>query len=45
MIVLMKKYHNYSKVGEILGISDNAVKKRFIRLGYPGNIKDLLNIL
>ena len=45
MIELMKTHQNYSKVGRILGISDNAVKKRFISLGYPGNIKDLLNIL
>ena len=41
----MKMHHNYSKVGEILGISDNAVKKRFIRLGYPDNIKDLIKVL
>lgn len=45
MVDLMKKYRNYSKVGEILGISDNAVKKRFIRLGYPGDIKGLLSML
>jgi hypothetical protein len=45
MVDLMKMHHNYSKVGEILGISDNAVKKRFIRLGYPDNIKDLIKVL
>lgn len=45
MVSLMKIYRNYSRVGEILGISDNAVKKRFIRLGYPGNIKGLMNEL
>ena len=42
MLNLMKKHKNYTKVGRELGISDNAVKKRFIRLGYPGNIKELL---
>lgn len=43
MFQLMKRYKNYTKVGEKMGISDNAVKKRFIKLGYPSNIKDLLN--
>lgn len=45
MVDLMKIHRNYSKVGEILGISDNAVKKRFIRLGYPGDIKGLLSMI
>lgn len=45
MVDLMKIHRNYSKVGEILGISDNAVKKRFIRLGYPSDIKGLLSML
>ena len=39
---LMKQYKNYTKVGNIIGISDNAVKKRFISLGYPNNIRDLI---
>ena len=42
MFSLMKEHKNYTKVGKILGISDNAVKKRFINLGYPDNIKDLI---
>lgn len=42
MITLMKQYKNYTKVGDIIGISDNAVKKRFISLGYPNNIRDLI---
>jgi hypothetical protein len=45
MIELMKIHRNYTKVAKLLGISDNAVKKRFIKLGYPDNIKDLINIL
>lgn len=42
MILLMKQYQNYTKVGAELGISDNAVKKRFVRLGYPDNIRELI---
>lgn len=45
MLELMKIHRNYTKVAKLLGISDNAVKKRFIKLGYPDNIKDLINIL
>lgn len=45
MIVLMKKYKNYTKVGKELGISDNAVKKRFKKHGYPTKLKDLLEFL
>lgn len=45
MISLMKSYGNYSKVAKILNISGNAVKKRFITLGYPNNINDLKNAL
>lgn len=45
MIVLMKKYKNYTKVGKELGISDNAVKKRFKKHGYPNKLKDLLEFL
>lgn len=45
MIDLMKKYQNYTQVGKELGISDNAVKKRFIKLGYANNIKDLIKEL
>lgn len=45
MIQLMKEERNYTKVGEKLGITDNAVRKRFKRLGYPVNIKDLLEII
>lgn len=45
MISLMKKYKNYTQVGKELGISDNAVKKRFIKLGYANNIKDLIKEL
>lgn len=45
MIDLMKKYKNYTKVGEKLGISDNAVKKRFKKHGYPNKLKDLLEFL
>ena len=42
MILLMKKHKNYSKVGSILGVSDNTIKKRFVSLGYPNNIKELI---
>lgn len=42
MISLMRELKNYSKVGKEMGVSDNAIKKRFINLGYPSNIKDLL---
>ena len=42
MILLMKKHKNYSKVGSILGVTDNAIKKRFVSLGYPNNIKELI---
>ena len=45
MISLMKKYGNYTKVGLELGISDNAVRKRFKLLGYPTNIKELIKKL
>lgn len=45
MIFLMKKYGNYTKVGLELGISDNAVRKRFKVLGYPTNIKELIEKL
>lgn len=45
MIDLMKKYKNYTKVGKELGISDNAVKKRFKKHGYPNKLKDLLEFL
>lgn len=45
MISLMKKYGNYTKVGLELGISDNAVRKRFKLLGYPTNIKELIEKL
>ena len=45
MIALMKVYKNYTKVGTILGISDNAVKKRFKSLGYPVKIKELIQAL
>lgn len=45
MVDLMKTHRSYSKVGKILGICDNAVKKRFKRLGYPDNINDLLIVL
>jgi hypothetical protein len=45
MIQLMKEERNYTKVGEKLGITDNAVRKRFKRLGYPVNIKDLLETI
>ena len=45
IIVLMKKYQNYTQVGKELGISDNAVKKRFKKHGYPDKIKELLKAL
>ena len=41
----MKEYRNFTKVGKELGISDNAVKKRFKKHGYPDNIKELLKAL
>ena len=45
MISLMKKHKSYSKVGKLIGVSDNAIKKRFIKCGYPNNIKTLLNYI
>lgn len=45
LIYLMRKYKNYSKVAVAMGVTDNAIKKRFIALGMPNNIKDLISIL
>ncbi len=45
ILELMLKYKNYTKVGKVLGISDNAVRKRVKKLGYPPNIQELLCIL
>lgn len=42
---LMKEYKSFSKVGEILGLSDKAISKRFKNRGYPYKIKELLKIL
>lgn len=45
MIKLMKEHENYTKVGEIMGLADNTIKKRFYKLGYPTSLKKLLEIL
>lgn len=45
MVNLMKEYKNFTKVGKKFGISDNAVKKRFKKYGYPSKLKDLLVFL
>lgn len=45
MFSLMREFKTYSTVGKIMGVSDNAIKKRFIKLGYPSNKKDLLKKL
>lgn len=42
---LMKEHKNYSKVGKILGLSDNAISKRFKMRGYPHKIKELIEVL
>ena len=42
---LMKEYKSFSKVGEILGVSDRAISKRFKSRGYPYKIKELINFL
>ena len=41
----MRQIKSYSGVAKLFGISDNAIKKRFIRHGYPNNIKELLEKL
>lgn len=45
MIDLMRKHKNYSKVADLMGVTDNAIKKRFISLGMPDNIGDLIAVL
>ena len=42
---LMKEHKNYTKVGKILGLSDNAISKRFRIKGYPHKIKELIEVL
>ena len=42
---LMKEYKSFSKVGEILGLSDRAISKRFKNRGYPHKIKELIEVL
>ena len=42
---LMKEYKSFSKVGEILGLSDKAISKRFKNRGYPFKIKELLQYI
>ena len=41
----MKEYKSFSKVGEILGLSDKAISKRFKNRGYPHKIKELIEVL
>ena len=45
MLNLLKLYGNFSKVGRMLGITDNAVKRRLKRRGYPYKIKELKKFL
>ena len=45
MIDLMRKHKNYSKVADLMGVTDNALKQRFISLGMPDNIGDLIAVL
>ena len=45
MIELLKIHQNYSKVGRIMGITDNAVRRRLKRRGYPVRIKELIEYL
>jgi hypothetical protein len=41
----MKCHRNYTKVGKILGISDNAVRKRLKNNGYPAVLEEFLKYI
>jgi DNA-binding protein Fis len=45
VINLMKCHRNYTKVGKILGISDNAVRKRLKNNGYPAVLEEFLKYI
>ena len=42
---LMKIHKSFSKVGKILGINKESVRRRFIKRGYPKNKEELLKII
>lgn len=42
MIFLLKELKSFTKVGKAMGVSDNAIKKRFIKHGYPSSAKEIL---
>ena len=39
---LMIEYKNFTTVGKILGISDNGVRKRLKKMGYPIKLEEIL---
>lgn len=45
MIFLLKELKSFTKVGKAMGVSDNAIKKRFIKHGYPSSAKEILKML
>lgn len=45
MILLLKELKFFTKVGKIMGVSDNAIKKRFIKHGYPSSAKEILKMI
>ena len=45
MVSLIKELKSFTSVGREMGVSDTAIKKRFIKRGYPSDIKNLLKAL
>lgn len=41
----LKRTKSFSGTAREFGVSDNAIKKLLVRRGYPGHIKDLLNVI
>ena len=41
----LKRTKSFSGTAREFGVSDNAIKKLLVRRGYPGHIKELLNVI
>lgn len=45
VLSLLREHKNFTRVGKILGISDNGVRKRLKINGFPTKLNDLLTII
>lgn len=41
----LRRTKSFSGTAREFGVSDNAIKKLLVRRGYPGHIKELMNII